>query len=172
MKHNISSSHLLLLSFSYRTRATSPKGEYRRVPPKNNIITTSLYGNSRLHSSIRGNLHTPQSCRVVLHVSTLVHTHLHLSSSFFCQSHVHRLKSWKGFIGAPRHFLVVILPLVTPASRLSSLTFLSIMSSQQDIQKPKAGDPSSRRFSEPDKLVLPMQGAASWSPTSKDIRTR
>jgi len=46
------------------------------------------------------------------------------------------------------------------------------MSSQQDVQKPKAGDPSSRRFSEPDKLVLPMQGAASRSPTNKGIRTR
>jgi hypothetical protein len=142
------------------------------VPPKNNIITTSSYENSRLHSSIRGNLHTPQSCRVLLHVSTLVHTHLHLLPSVFFQSHVHRMKSWKVSIGAPRHFLLVILPFVTPASRLASLNFLSIMSSQQDIQQPKAGDPSSRRFSEPDKLVLPMQGAASRSPTSKEIRTR
>ena len=141
MKQNISFSHLILLSSSCRTKATSPKGEYRRVPPKNNIITTSLYENSRLHSSIRENLHTPQSCRVALHVSTLVHTHLHLSSSVFFQSHVRRLKSWKVFIGAPRHLLLVILHFATPASRLASLTFLSIMSSQQDIQKPKAEIP-------------------------------
>ena len=131
-KRNMSFSHLKILSLCC-PRFTSPKSAYRRVPPKNNVTchpTPPLYGKNRLHSSSHGDIHTPQRCKAVLHVVTLQWSS---SPSPFVfgvfQSHVHRLNSWKVFIGEPHHFFLVFLPFATSTLRLANLSFLPTMPS-------------------------------------------
>lgn len=172
-QRKISFSHLQVLSLCH-ARSSSPKNGCHLLPSKNVIIhhsATSLYGNSRLHSSSHRNRQLSK-----LHFTyllSLVQKSLHLSSSESFQSHIHRLKSWKVFSGARRHFIwAFLLFTTTPASQPTSLNYLSIMSSQQGDLQPNAVDPTSPLPLGPDEPLPCMRGAESRRHTNNDRRKR